>query len=148
MSVAGSFIQVTDKESADFVAASAFSLPSIPTWLGIQQRFRTLLRSTHSTRMCFTAGGHNLWILPCYIPLNPWHGIPLPSPCRKFVRWQFPPSMPLQTIYAICNNYLIRLYTQRRHSIFARITHSFIIHWQLHDVVVYGQSCLFKYWVF
>ena len=31
MSVAGSFIQVTDKESADFVAASAFSLPSIPT---------------------------------------------------------------------------------------------------------------------
>jgi len=127
MSVAKSFIWVTDKESADFAAASAFSLPSIPTWLGIQQRFRTLLRSTHSTRMCFTVGGHNLWILPCYIPLNPWHGISLHSPCRKFVRWQFPPSMPLQAIYAVCNNYLIRLYTRPRHSIFARITHSFII---------------------
>jgi len=31
MSVAGSFIRVTGKESAYFAAASAFSLPSIPT---------------------------------------------------------------------------------------------------------------------
>jgi len=38
MSVAGSFIRVTGKENADFAAASAFSLPRIPTWLGIQQR--------------------------------------------------------------------------------------------------------------
>ena len=29
--MAGSFIEVTDKESADFTAASAFSLPRIPT---------------------------------------------------------------------------------------------------------------------
>ena len=29
--MAGSFIRVTGKESADFAAASAFSLPTIPT---------------------------------------------------------------------------------------------------------------------
>jgi len=38
MPVAGSFIRVTGKENADFAAASAFSLPRIPTWLGIQQK--------------------------------------------------------------------------------------------------------------
>ena len=31
MPVAGSFIRVTGKESVDFAAASAFSLPKIPT---------------------------------------------------------------------------------------------------------------------
>ena len=35
--MAGSFIRVTGKESGDFAAASAFSLPRIPTCLGIQQ---------------------------------------------------------------------------------------------------------------
>jgi len=41
---AGSFIRVTGKESADLAAAaaSAFSLPMIPTWLGIQRRIMFL----------------------------------------------------------------------------------------------------------
>ena len=38
MSVAGSFIGLTERDIADFAAASAFSLPGIPTWLVIQQR--------------------------------------------------------------------------------------------------------------
>jgi len=42
MSVAGNFIRVTGKESADLAAASAFSLPRIPTGLGIQQRIMFL----------------------------------------------------------------------------------------------------------
>jgi len=44
MSVAGNFIEVKDRQSAEFAAASAFALPGISTWLEIQQRtmfFRT-----------------------------------------------------------------------------------------------------------
>ena len=50
--MAGSFIRVTAKESADFASASAFSLPRIPTWHCLDTPRCTLLRVCLDTPRC------------------------------------------------------------------------------------------------